>query len=345
MSYTYILKFFFKLLLLVALLEVSFRVLVPASELPFYVFDHKDNILKYDNRKQRDGLFTSGSLAEIRSRWHVNNIGWLNDRDYTGSGDKPVIAIIGNSYIEALPVNPDRNLTSDLQQQLGNKYAVYSFGISGAKLSEYLHVSRYVRKHFHPQVMIFNLVDDDISGSQLSSDNKEGNLYFSYSPSGVKESFVPYIPSKIGLYYRKSALLRYGRFNNGMFDSGKSPSALSRETKSNYNKEFTDYAFAKIRLENPGCAVIIVIDAPRRDIYQGITEKKNDELRNIVESASIANGFQLVDLTSPMTDLYSNNHLKFEFETNYHWNEYGYRVVSDQIYKKLIDSGVVTHRE
>lgn len=342
LPHRYMLSFVFKLAGLLILLEITFRFVLPASEMPYYAFHRETNVLNYDLNKQRDGLYTFGSFAEIQERWHVNNMGWISNHDYQSNGAKPVIAVIGNSYVEAFQVDPERTVARDLQRKVGDGYAVYSFGVSGSHLSQYLQISRYVRNTFHPQVMIFNIVDDDIPGSLFAQGNKPGNTYFIAGPSSVSEVVLPYTPSK-GEFYRKSALLRYARLNSGFWGSGKVDTASVPVVKhdSPYSAALTEYAFSTIRQENPDTRVVIVLDAPRQTIYRGLPLDKDRQIRMIVSTASSRNGFHLVDLTEPMARLYEKNHQRFDFINNGHWNEYGHQVVSDQIYEKLVKSRIL----
>lgn len=341
-SFKYLLTFLAKAVFLLLLLECTFRWLIPAASSPYYVFDTRQNILRFDDKKLRDGLYTYGSLAEIRARWHVNNMGWINDRDYAVNGEKPVVAVIGNSYVEAFQVDPDQSLTHHLGSKLGSNYEVYSFGMSSANLSQYMQISRYVRRNFHPKLLILCLTESDVLHSRIAPGSKGGFTYFSEGPAGVTETVKPYVASAKS-DFRKSALLRYLLFNSGVLSAAvptnavpQSPSKADLLTVS----AFTDYAFGQIQRENPDSVVIIVLDAPRKDIYAGTLLQANDQTRKEVAIQAKKHGFGLIDLTMPMKTLYDENHLKFEFANNYHWNEYGHRVVADQIFQYLVKSGL-----
>lgn len=333
-SLGYLLRLPLKLAALLVLLEASFRWIIPAAYTPYLCFDEKESILRYDPSKLRVGLYTHGGLAEIRARWHINSMGWVNAREYAisnGRPAKPVIAVIGDSYVEAFQVDSDHDFASVLRTELGATYEVYTFGMSGAELSQYLQMSRYVRKAFHPQVLIFVLVDGDVLGSRLATGNKPGCVYFSHSTSGMVETLIPYAGSTAKSLYRKMALLRYIRLNRGLWVPGVSPSGDRSLDAGKDAHEIIDYAFACIRRENPGCTVLMVVDAPRRDIYRGKIPKSNIEYRALVKSVSLQNGFHMVDLSDAMASLYYANHVKFDFDGNYHWNEHGHQVIAEQI--------------
>ena len=103
-------------------------------------------------------------------------MGWNYPIDYYPINDKKLIAVIGDSYIEAFQVDVDKNYPFLLREKLKNDYEVYAFGKSGAPLSQYLHISRYVNRHFDPDILIFNLVHNDFDES--IQELYPGNTYF-----------------------------------------------------------------------------------------------------------------------------------------------------------------------
>ena len=344
-----------KLLLLAVLLEATFRLAIPACQTPLNAFDGKAKLTKFNVNKLRDGLYTFGSMAEIRGRWHVNNAGWINDCDYK-VGTKPEVAVIGDSYIEAFHVDCDRNLGANLRRNLGASREVYSFGVSGANLSQYLHMSRHIRATFDPRVMVFNIVDGDVLGSLTDSGGKGGFLYYSHDDSGVKEVLVPRPDSGarelMRTVLRQSALLRYVIFNSGFLLKGvppvKAAYAGMSETDLKVSQELIAYTFGKISEENPDCKIIIVLDAPRSDIYQAGVNKSAvgpPQVNKMIASLSKSYGFHVVDLTEPMKELYAKDAKKFDFENNYHWNEYGHRVAADEISKEITRSKMLLGHE
>ena len=340
----YLLRSFSVAILLLGLVELTFQVL-PASDGPYTTFDKSFPVLKFDSSKQLDGFRTAGNLAQRKTRWHINNMGWNSPYDYNTTGDKPVIAIIGNSYVEGFPVDVDKGLASSLQNKLSNNYDCYGFGYSGSKLSQYLNISRYVQHTFHPKVMIFTLVDADVIGSIAPPGQPpQYTLFFQNSPSGLTETPIrEFIPSWIKRTHGKLGLVRYFNINKQLpfSDQGSSKSeTLSPDEIATYNK-VTEYAFGRIRSENPDTTVLILLDAPRKDIYRGKILDRSLQSRTIISDVSHKYGFHVLDLTKPMSDLYNVNHASFSFGNDYHWNNYGFAVVTDQVDKYLRTSGIV----
>ncbi|HMC83304.1 MAG TPA: hypothetical protein VKL61_08745, partial [Candidatus Polarisedimenticolia bacterium] len=164
------------------LLELFFRFVVPACEMPSVYFDPTDRILRYDTRGRKEGIATLGKWGEGRARWRINNYGWNSEIDYAPAEGphRPLLALIGDSYIDALQVDVADNIAAQTRRALGGGYQIYSFGIGGAPLSQYLLMSRYVRRHFNPSVMVFNVVHNDFDESLVELENMPYFLELSF---------------------------------------------------------------------------------------------------------------------------------------------------------------------
>src|SRR6266498_273429 len=92
--------------LLVFFGEVFFTYVIRAAQQPWGYYDPTDKIARFAV-EQREGVYTIGRFAEQRARWRINNAGWNSDIDYVSADkrSKPLIAVIGDSYIEAMHVD------------------------------------------------------------------------------------------------------------------------------------------------------------------------------------------------------------------------------------------------
>jgi hypothetical protein len=72
----------------------------------------------------------------------------LPNRYYYPNENEKLIAVIGDSFIEAFQVNVDDNYPYILNKKLADKCKVYAFGKSGCPLSPYLNMSRYINKYY-----------------------------------------------------------------------------------------------------------------------------------------------------------------------------------------------------
>ena len=99
-------------------------------------------------RPNRDYLFSHGAFLTNVNRGHVNNDGFINDQDYQPGDARPLLAVIGDSYIEAGMVRYPLTLQGRLAAQQNGERRVYSFGASGCSLLDYLYYAIYARQRF-----------------------------------------------------------------------------------------------------------------------------------------------------------------------------------------------------
>ncbi len=83
------------------------------------------------------------------NRVRVNQQGFVNKYDYDADPPTPVLAVIGDSYVEAMMVPHEETLfgrlENDARSQYGDAFRVYSFAASGAQLSQYLVYARHAQ--------------------------------------------------------------------------------------------------------------------------------------------------------------------------------------------------------
>ena len=337
-------------------LEIFFRFAIPAMDRPPACFDVDEAILKY-RPDAGEGLATFGKYAQQRGRWRINNHGWNSPTDYMTHKERPRIAVIGDSYIEAFHVDVEEAYPSLMRAEIGDRYDVYSFGISGASLSEYLNISRYVDRNFDPDILIFNIRYNDLAESVFEINRADTHmLMISITDTSVTET-VPRPNHSFSQFslkrriLRKSALVRYLTINlraqqviRDMFskrDYSGNVEIDAVEREKDLVETAATYVFKKLKEENQGKRVIIVMAAPRHDIYAGALDQSrvlfvNDMIRRL----SLAEGFELLDLTTPMAEDYEKNQTPFNSPWDSHWNEYGHAFVARQVLSLGFPKGV-----
>jgi len=67
--------------IILIILEVFFRIVIPASDPPKGFFDEKEKMCFFSNEKNK-GVITTFRFAEIRARWRINNMYWNYPIDY-----------------------------------------------------------------------------------------------------------------------------------------------------------------------------------------------------------------------------------------------------------------------
>ncbi len=342
------------LIVLLIILEIFFRIVIPASNPPASIFNEEEKMYFFSNKRE-EGLITIGRFAEIKAKWRINNMNWNYPIDYQSHNGKNLIAVIGDSYIESFQVNVGENYPFLLREKLLNKYEVYAFGISGAPLSQYLNISRYVKRHLNPSIFIINLVHNDFDESiqELNpnensflkvSENEDGS--FSQIIPGPTYSYQQYRPLKRFIF--KSALFRYLYLNlhaselkENLFsasDESYEANINPHEVRENQELIFkaTDYLAKTFREENEDVRIIFLIDAPRDNIYNNTLDASNVLwINKMMDSITSKNNIEYIDLTEYMYHDYLVNERKFSSEIDGHWDEYGHEFVADVLYNYL----------
>jgi len=343
------------LLVFLLLLELIFRFVLPASDPPHYYYDAPEQIFKLDTQ-ERQGRITFGPLAAMPARWQINRDGWNSAIEYKEekTPGKIRIAIIGDSYVEALQVDTDASFPALLRAQLGHDYEVFSFGTSAAPLSQYLHLSRYVHRHYHPDVLVINLVHNDFLAS-LHHSQMKGWPYLAIKvqqDSSLSEIMTPW-DEAVWQYERrkhviyKSALVRYLFLNLSLKHV---LANLRPGTEQNYvaniivNKvnakkgaivRVTDYLLCKLQEENQDKIIIVMMDGLRDELYSGKDFSQNPIfwLEELVQQKCQAYGLHFLPLAAAFSQDYRQHHTKFNFDQDGHWNRYGHQVVAAALHE------------
>jgi len=338
------------LLILFIILELFFRFVIPASDPPLSVYRQDEQFINYSNERAQ-GLYTVGKFARIRTRWTINNEGWNYPLDYTAEhGNVPLIAVIGDSYVDTDIVSSDENFAYRLREKVYPGMEVYAFGLSGIPLSQYYHLNKYVNRKFDPDIVIINLIYNDFEesfrkfnpGSECWQIAETDSTYSVVPPNQVNISPTTKTWKKL-LY--KSAFFRYLHRNLLVFQLFKK--VERDEVESNVEvvedqgkraeiRRGTDFLFGKIKEENEGRRLIFVIDAPRPSIYAGnLEESRVTWMNEMVGELAGKYGCELIDLTEAMKKDWEANKKKFNPEVDGHWNGYGHQLVADLIYEYL----------
>ncbi|MBF0321145.1 MAG: hypothetical protein HQL01_15235 [Nitrospirae bacterium] len=351
-------------LLLIAM-EIVFRYFIPASKSPLAYYDTTDNISRFDSREGREGLFTAGNLAQLRVPWHINNEGFRSDIDYSTEHAKPLIAVIGDSFVEALQVDMKDTMASKLKEKLNGQFDIYSFGVNGAPLSQYLQMARYVNRRFNPDILVFNIVHNDFDESLCQMILMSGFMCLEEGTAGFTEATKPAMASRNKTLFKKfifehSALMRYLWVNL----------ALKRSISSLpiYNKIFTggtgkfynanvdvlrladlkprlykaaNYLMGRIKEENPEKKVFFIMDAPRADIYAGTLDNSSVIwLNRLFMETCLAHKFNCVDLTGEFARLYKATRTHYESPYDWHWNAHGHESAAEALVNEMKMAGV-----
>jgi hypothetical protein len=162
-------------------------------------------------RPDHDFVFSKGWSMALANRGHINNAGFVNDNDYRTDDPTPLIAVVGDSYIEAFMVPFRETVQGRLATALAGRFRVYSFAASGAPLSQYLVWARHAVRVYGAQDLVINVVGNDFDNS-LATYLKDARGFFVYVRDSTGELRLQLIESKSGAGGRitsRSALASY----------------------------------------------------------------------------------------------------------------------------------------
>jgi len=289
---------------------------------------------------------------------HSNNYGFLNDIDYSTTDPRPLVAIIGDSYIEAAMVPYKETSTGIVQRELSPAMRVYSFGASGSALSDYLVYARYARKLFQPNFLIVLVVGNDFDESFTEYNDEPGRTYFANTLPGEayleRRNFEPSILRKI---VQHSALAMYLSTNVQVGDLIQ-PNWTFSEAGGNADAPRylgnTAFAVDSSRLRDsrtavdkflsalpeasglPTSKILIAVDGNRELIYGDIDEEIATvsffgKMRTYVLAKSLEQGFRVLDLETVFSTAYASSKNRFEWQYDWHWNSTGHAVFAEAL--------------
>lgn len=305
----------------------------------------------------------------LSNKVHINNYGFINNHDYDEKSDAPLLSVIGDSYVEALQVPYDQTMHGRLANQVAPNGRVYSFGLSGAPLSQYLVWAQYARDAFKPSGFVFVIISNDFDESLFKYKSGGGFHYFMKENNEYKLVRTDYLPS-----FKGRTLLRLGRIskltsylffnlkiieNWKMLRQGTHPFfSNDKQYVANVSSHVTPERlqdslvvsdlFLDRLLEATGVdvsSILFVVDGLRPPMYdpKSLEEAMNSfwaTVRMDFISKAKERGFEVIDMHPVFLEDFRNNKKRFEFVTDAHWNEYGHQVVADMIQQTTCFSNV-----
>ncbi len=284
-------------------------------------------------------------------RGRVNNAGFVNDQDYTHTG-APLIAVVGDSFIEAQMVAYPETLQGRLAAILAPKFRVYSFAGSGAPLSQYLAWAGYAVKEYGARAVVINVVGNDFDESLTAY--RLGPGFWQYAPdeNGVlRLRLNEHRAGTLISIARHSALARYFIINLGIQNKlfairwlgemifGKSANAQPRyagNTDASVEGKRVADSYAAIdaalrdipeRVGLPPDRVLFTLDGFRyADAAQTGQGTYFDLMRRAFIEKATAKGYEVLDLDTRFIPRHARTGESFEFYDDNHWNAAGHEV-------------------
>ena len=287
----------------------------------------------------------------------TNNLGFVHDQDYLPDQRTPLLALIGDSYVEALMVPFRDTVAGRLSSRSAPAERVYSFGTSSSALSSYLAYAEYASRRFHPQAMVVLIIGNDFDESLLKYKNEPGHSYFAEDAQGALAlRRVDYQPSLWRRIIRRSALVRYVTLNTDLLNFslkwqhlpfGRPSNTLTFVGNTGARADPSRIADAQRAIDTflahvseaaglPPHRILFAIDGMRPHIYNPVTwQVATGSYFNIMRQYFVEHarqgGFEVLDLQPRFADHFSRHHRPLEFATDNHWNSLGHAVAEEAI--------------
>ena len=342
-------NFFINVGLLLApllLLEAAFR-FMPVAYLPrIEPVNESAPMARFqpnvDFRWSRDWNFS------VVTRKHTNNYGFVSAIDYRPEERTPLLAIVGDSLVEANQVDAGKSVGEVLHAGLGGQGRVYSFAISGAPLSQYLAYAEYARKTFRADSLAIVVAPNDFDESLLKY-RTEGRFHYFADDGSLQR--VDYQLSGLKAVLRHSAVLRYVmqnleagvRLQGIMTPSGARESGEKLEKRLADSRRAIDVFFEQLPVRtgiDPN-RVVFVLDPLRRAIYSAEAWAAAEKgfygrIPQYFAEQARARGYEVIDLRPTFVQSTKLGRAIEVAPTDSHWSALGHQVVAEELARSKV---------
>ena len=282
----------------------------------------------------------------------VNNAGFVSDVAYRADAPAPLLAVVGDSYVEAVMVPYRSTCAGRLATLLEPAARVYSFGMSGAPLSQYLAFARHARDTYRPGGLVVVVIDNDYDESLIEYGEKVRFHQFVDRGGGrLALERIDHAPSLRSRLLLRSALVRYLVYNLQALESARrvrsriagteDPRLFSVHTPARAERArvaaskravdaFLDLLPAYAGLD-PG-RIVFVVDGIR---YGRALAAARGSFVDVMRRYFLANadraGYETIDLQPRFIAHYRRHRRRFEWPWDDHWNALGHERCFDAV--------------
>jgi hypothetical protein len=348
---------------LVALLVlelVVFRFVVRAPDLPRPEF--VEGVIKYAPNQRGVTRIANEAVAPFR----INAQGWNSRHASYDPATPPGVerfVIIGDSYVNALTVPFDSSVAEQLEDLPGAPHQVYRFGISGAPLSQYLHVLRHEALRYDPRMVIVLIVHNDFSESYTHKRGVYASSFLKLEihPDSTVTEVPPlryetrwFDPIRNGssiwrvLAYRYN--VRFSLLRNLIL--GRSQPTPDRQTADPENSggpsatprflgDSLAAAYVLTRMkeltDRSGAQLLLVMDGDRRELGSASETDMTYRRRLNALVAGVGRSLEVpvIDLDPVFRADYSTTGRLPHLQADHHWNAYGHSLAARTIHEFL----------
>lgn len=292
-------------------------------------------------------------MSEVHTL-RVNNYGFLNGQDYDPAETSPLVAVIGDSFVEAVALPYEQTSHARLAETLKNRARVYSFARSGAPLSHYLACAQWLSPIFHPDRLVILVVANDFDESLLAYKQAPGFHYYQDDgQGGLRLQRVDYAPGRFSGLARHSRLLSYLLVNlqvQGLWSrlsarwAGEGSYvgqtlAAAEQQRVEKSRLVVDTVLRELPLRT-GLApkdICLVTDGLRPNLYseRGRREEAGSFARLMLDyllAQAASQGFRTIDMEPLFTADFAANGQPFDFGAlDAHWNQRGHALFAQAL--------------
>lgn len=341
-------------LIVIVVLEGMLR-LLPVQDGPNAALGHADSDVWFE--PGRSFTWSRGWQMSDPTELATNNLGFVSSVDYDSEDARPLTAVIGDSYVQALMIPAAQSLTALLRSQLSPERRVYSFAASGAPLSQYLAFAELARRRFQPEAMVFVIVGNDFDESLRRVKWASGFHHFSEGRDGRLElERRPLAESGLYAGLRRSALVNYlfrnleiraasrrlrAAWRGEPAYAGNTSEAASAERVSQSLRVVDAFLRELPRRSGlPPAQIVLVIDALREAVYQPelaapLSASFFARMRGELEHRAHQLGYAVVDMQDVFSSHYAAHAERFEFPDDGHWNALAHQLAAMAISERL----------
>lgn len=317
----------------------------------------------FHGEPNRAFVFSRDWNFSLVNRGRLNAQGYVNDCDYDPSATGPLLAVIGDSMIEALMVPFEGTVHGRLARQLEGRARVYSFAFSGAPLSQYLAWAKHAVESYNASALAIFVMSNDFDESIKRYASKPGFYQYDRTHPGDDWSLVRNDYAPIGSFdvVNASSLLQYLYRNvhitsaedlkdalltaltpvsdkktskdrseaNGTSDDDSEKLVESRQIVDRFLRDIVQMT------ELPPDRILFVVDGPRGRIYRNLPRASGKDYATQMLSYFIATaraqGFEVIDMYEVFEADFAVHHRSFQFPTDGHWNSYAHGIAARSV--------------
>jgi hypothetical protein len=302
----------------------------------------------------REFLFSRDWNFSIVNRGRANNDGFVNQADYALADRSPLLAVVGDSYVEAAMVPNRETFYGRLADALGSRGRIYSFGASGAPLSQYLVWAQYAAEKYRPRGIVILVIGNDFDESLAAYSVKPGfHLYAKDSSGELRLALTEFSPSPWRSLLRQSALARYFVFNlhgfetlahvgtflvpparadNAPYTGNTAADASPRRVDDSYQAIDAFFRDLPVMTKLAADRIAFLVDGARyeRDVT-GVEQSYFGLMRKRFIAEATRRGYEAIDLQPWFLAKGRVGATRFDFPTDGHWNAAGHAIAAEAL--------------